>query len=41
MLQFVVATYGTLFGIFALYKLRKWMKQPAIEEEVTATEKKK
>jgi len=36
-----VATYGTIFGIFALYKIRKWMKQPAVEDTPTATEAKK
>lgn len=37
----VVATYGTIIGIFVLYKLRKWSKQSAIEEDATEAKKKK
>jgi len=33
-----VATYGTLFGIFAIYKIRKWMKPAAIEDDIAEVE---
>jgi len=36
-----VATWGTVFALFALYKIRKWRKQPAIEEDATEPAKKK